>query len=89
LFGGAAGGAPQGGAFDDAVPFARALLDAAPERVLWGTDFPHPNARHDIVDDTKLIDLLPRIGDTGQLRKLLVDNPARLYGFAASTEIEA
>jgi 2-pyrone-4,6-dicarboxylate lactonase len=71
----------QGGTFDDAVPFARALLDAAPDRALWGTDYPHPNAHHEVVDDTKLVDLLPRFGDVGQLQKLLVDNPARLYGF--------
>jgi 2-pyrone-4,6-dicarboxylate lactonase len=71
----------QGAGFDDAVPFARALLAAAPERVLWGTDYPHPNARHDVVDDAKLVELLPRFGDAGQLQKLLVDNPARLYGF--------
>lgn len=72
----------QGGAFEDTIPFARALLEASPDRVLWGTDFPHPNARHEIVDDAKLIDLLPRFGDATQLQKLLVDNPARLYGFA-------
>lgn len=72
----------QGDTFDDAVPFAQALLDAAPERALWGTDYPHPNARHDVVDDAKLIGLLQRFGDAHQLQKLLVDNPARLYGFS-------
>ncbi|HEY4353009.1 MAG TPA: amidohydrolase family protein, partial [Paraburkholderia sp.] len=71
----------RGDTFDDAVPFARALIAAAPDRVLRGSDYPHPNARHDVVDDTKLADLLPRFGDTAQLQKLLVDNPARLYGF--------
>jgi predicted TIM-barrel fold metal-dependent hydrolase len=71
----------QGDTFADAVPFARALLEAAPERVIWGTDYPHPKARHDLIDDVKLVELLPRIGDAGQLQKLLVDNPARLYGF--------
>jgi predicted TIM-barrel fold metal-dependent hydrolase len=73
----------RGDTFSDAVPFARALLSAAPERVLWGTDYPHPNARHEVVDDAKLVDLLPQFGDAVQLQKLLVDNPARLYGFNA------
>lgn len=67
--------------FRDAVPFARALLAAAPDRVLWGTDFPHPLPRHAVQEDRDLLDLLPLLGDAVQLRKLLVDNPARLYGF--------
>ncbi|HXQ51419.1 MAG TPA: amidohydrolase family protein [Stellaceae bacterium] len=68
--------------FHDAVPYARALIDAAPDRVIWGTDWPHPNNRFD-PDDGDLVDLLPLIApDAAARRKLLVDNPARLYGFA-------
>ena len=68
--------------FDDAVPIARAIIAAAPDRVLWGTDFPHPNLKVE-VDEADLVDLLPRIApDESDRRRLLVDNPARLYGFA-------
>jgi predicted TIM-barrel fold metal-dependent hydrolase len=64
-----------------AVPIARALVEAAPERVLWGTDFPHPNATHE-ADEGDLVDLVPQYGpDALTQRRLLVDNPARLYGF--------
>lgn len=67
--------------FTDAVPIARALLAALPERTLWGTDFPHPNLKHP-VDEADLVDLLPRFASQVALHRLLVDNPARLYGFA-------
>ncbi|HET9903897.1 MAG TPA: amidohydrolase family protein [Xanthobacteraceae bacterium] len=68
--------------FDDAVPIARAILNAAPQRVMWGTDFPHPNLK-DPVDEVDLVDLLPRIAETDAARhNLLVANPARLYGFS-------
>jgi predicted TIM-barrel fold metal-dependent hydrolase len=64
-----------------AVPIAHALVEAAPERVLWGTDFPHPNATHE-ADEADLVDLLPRYApDALAQKRLLVDNPARLYGF--------
>ncbi len=64
-----------------AVPIARALVEAAPERVLWGTDFPHPNATHE-ADEADLVDLVPQFAlETMAQRRLLVDNPARLYGF--------
>jgi 2-pyrone-4,6-dicarboxylate lactonase len=66
--------------FRDALPFAQALMRAAPDRVLWGTDFPHPNLKHD-VDEADLVDMLPDYGDGAALQRLLVDNPARLYGF--------
>jgi 2-pyrone-4,6-dicarboxylate lactonase len=65
--------------FDDAIPFARALIEAASDRVLWGTDFPHPNVRV-MPNDGDLVDLLPlACPDPALRRKLLVDNPARLY----------
>jgi len=64
-----------------AVPIARALMEAAPDRVLWGTDFPHPNSTHE-PDEADLVDLIPRYApDVLAQRRLLVDNPARLYGF--------
>jgi len=66
--------------YDDVVPFARRLVETFPERVLWGTDWPHPNMRHDMPDDGDLVDFIPRIAPTAQLqRQLLVDNPRRLY----------
>ena len=68
--------------FHDAEPFARALLDVAPDRVLWGTDWPHPNISKDMPNDGELVALLARVcGDEATLRKVLVDNPQRLYGF--------
>jgi predicted TIM-barrel fold metal-dependent hydrolase len=67
--------------FDAAVPVAARILSAIPERVLWGTDFPHPNLKI-AVDEADLVDLVPKfaISEAAQSR-LLVDNPARLYGF--------
>ncbi|MDB5682693.1 MAG: metal-dependent hydrolase of the TIM-barrel fold family [Sphingomonas bacterium] len=67
-------------AYDDVVPFAKAIVDRFPDRVLWGTDWPHPNMKSHIPDDGKLVDFIPRIATTPELqRKLLVDNPMRLY----------
>jgi 2-pyrone-4,6-dicarboxylate lactonase len=67
--------------YDEAIPIARALVRAAPGRVLWGTDYPHPNATHD-ADEADLVDLVPKFApDPVVQRRLLVDNPARLYGF--------
>lgn len=66
--------------YDDFVPFARHLIDAFPDRVLWGTDWPHPNMKHHMPDDGTLVDIIPRIATTAALqKKLLVDNPMRLY----------
>lgn len=67
--------------FTDAIPFAQRLIAAAPDRVLWGTDWPHPNVRWE-PDEADLVDLLPRFADAAALQRLLVDNPARLYGFS-------
>jgi predicted TIM-barrel fold metal-dependent hydrolase len=65
-----------------AVPIARILVEVNPTRVLWGTDFPHPNATHE-ADEADLVDLVPQYAvDEATQRRLLVDNPARLYGFA-------
>lgn len=66
--------------YDDVVPFARRLVDSFPDRVLWGTDWPHPNMRSHMPDEGVLVDMIPRIAVTEQARrKLLVDNPMRLY----------
>lgn len=70
--------------FTDAVPFAQALIEAAPDRVLWGTDWPHPNIAKHMPNDGDLVDLVPLIAPhEDHRRKLLVENPARLYGFPA------
>jgi 2-pyrone-4,6-dicarboxylate lactonase len=71
------GGAPD---YDDVVPFARRVIEAIPDRVIWGTDWPHPNLKSHMPDDGKLVDFIPRIAVTiGLQEKLLVDNPMRLY----------
>lgn len=66
--------------YDDVVPFARRVVETFPDRVLWGTDWPHPNLKSHMPDDGALVDVVPRIAVTDELRhKLLVDNPTRLY----------
>jgi 2-pyrone-4,6-dicarboxylate lactonase len=66
--------------FNDAVPFGRAIVEQFPTRVLWGTDWPHPNLKGYMPDDGKIVDFIPRIAPSAELqRKLLVENPARLY----------
>ena len=72
------GGAPP---YHDVVPYARALIANAPDRVLWGTDWPHPNVRH-MPDDGDLLDLLADFApDEATRHRILVDNPHRLYDF--------
>ncbi len=67
-------------AYNDFVPFAGALVRAFPDRVLWGTDWPHPNMTTHMPDDGDLVNLIPRIAPTpGEQQALLVDNPMRLY----------
>ena len=67
-------------AYEDVVPFARRVVETFPDRVLWGTDWPHPNMKSHMPDDGKLVDFIPRIARTAELqRKLLVDNPMALY----------
>jgi 2-pyrone-4,6-dicarboxylate lactonase len=68
--------------FTDAVPFAQALIQAAPSRILWGTDWPHPNISKHMPNDGDLVDLIPLyMPDPALQRQILVDNPHRLYGF--------
>ena len=72
----------QGPPYADAVALAAALVGEFPQRVLWGTDWPHPNLAGGPPDDGVLVDLLERIAPTDAARKaLLVDNPLRLYRF--------
>ncbi|GAA5077562.1 amidohydrolase family protein [Streptomyces similanensis] len=67
-------------AYRDVVPFARRVVEEFPDRVLWGTDWPHPNLTGHMPDDGLLVDFIPHIAPTPKLRhKLLVDNPTRLY----------
>jgi 2-pyrone-4,6-dicarboxylate lactonase len=67
-------------AYDDVVPFARTVVERFPDRVLWGTDWPHPNLKSHMPDDGNLVDVIPRIAPTPGLQQaLLVDNPHRLY----------
>jgi 2-pyrone-4,6-dicarboxylate lactonase len=67
-------------AYHDVIPFAKRLVDSFPDRVLWGTDWPHPNLKDHMPDDGLLVDFIPHIATTPELRqKLLVDNPMRLY----------
>jgi predicted TIM-barrel fold metal-dependent hydrolase len=74
-----AGGTPP---YDDVVPYARALIAAAPDRVLWGTDWPHPNVRH-MADDGDLVDVLADYApDEATRNRILVDNPSTLYDFS-------
>jgi 2-pyrone-4,6-dicarboxylate lactonase len=68
--------------FPDVTPFARAVVAAAPDRVVWGTDWPHPSAHGLMPNDGDLADmLLEWIPDEAQRKRVLVDNPVRLYGF--------
>jgi 2-pyrone-4,6-dicarboxylate lactonase len=70
----------QGYPYDDFVAMVRPLVADYPDRVLWGTDWPHPNMEHRIPDDGGLVDIIPRIAPTKELQeKLLVANPEKLY----------
>ena len=66
--------------YDDFVPFARHLVEEFPDRVIWGTDWPHPNLKSHMPDDAHLVNIIPRIAvSAAQQQKLLVENPMRLY----------
>jgi 2-pyrone-4,6-dicarboxylate lactonase len=71
----------SGPPFHDAVPFAKRLIDNAPDRVIWGTDWPHPNVKF-MPNDGDLVDLIPLYARDESVRhKLLVSNPERLFKF--------
>ena len=64
----------------DVIPFARRIVEQFPDRVLWGTDWPHPNLKDHMPDDGLLVDFIPHIATSAEgQKKLLVDNPMRLY----------
>lgn len=66
--------------YDDVIPFSRHLVETFPDRVLWGTDWPHPNMKSHMPDDGGLVNIIPRIATTSDLQqRLLVTNPLRLY----------
>jgi 2-pyrone-4,6-dicarboxylate lactonase len=67
-------------AYRDVVPFARRVVETFPDRVLWGTDWPHPNLEEHMPDDGLLVEFIPHIATTTALQhQLLVANPMRLY----------
>jgi predicted TIM-barrel fold metal-dependent hydrolase len=68
--------------YADIKPVARGYVETAPERLVWGSDWPHPTERHTKPDDAVLLDLLQEwVPDEPTRRRILVDNPAVLYGF--------
>jgi 2-pyrone-4,6-dicarboxylate lactonase len=72
--------------YADATPFARKLVAEFPDRVVWGTDWPHPHHKGPIPDDGQLVDIIGEIAPSDELRrKLMVDNPRRLYDMRAAS----
>jgi 2-pyrone-4,6-dicarboxylate lactonase len=70
----------SGPPYDDVAPFTSKVIAMFPERVLWGTDWPHPNLKTFMPDDGGLVDFIPRVAPTQEAQvKLLVENPLRLY----------
>ena len=70
----------SGPPYDDVVAFQQTIVERFPDRVLWGTDWPHPNLKGHMADDGVLVDQIPKFATTSDLRqRLLVDNPMRLY----------
>jgi predicted TIM-barrel fold metal-dependent hydrolase len=68
-----------GAPFLDAAPFARRIVETAPDRVIWGTDWPHPNVKQ-MPNDGDLVDFMPLFAPEPELQKrILVENPGRLY----------
>ena len=66
--------------YNDVIPFGRRVVEAFPDRVLWGTDWPHPNMKSHTPDEGQLVDFIPKIAVTAEQQlALLVDNPMRLY----------
>lgn len=75
----------QGAPWDDVVPLARCLIAAAPDRCIWASDWPHPVSVKQPPNEGALLELLYRFApDAATLHKVLVDNPAQLFGFDAA-----
>jgi 2-pyrone-4,6-dicarboxylate lactonase len=72
----------SGPPWDDIIPIARAYIEAAPDRVVWASDWPHPVSTSQPPNEADLIELLWRCtGSDAERQKILVDNPAKLFGF--------
>lgn len=72
----------HGPSYADTLPLGRALVQAAPERLVWGSDWPHTTEAPGTVNDADLVDVLQAwCGSTAVMDRILVDNPAKLYGF--------
>jgi 2-pyrone-4,6-dicarboxylate lactonase len=70
----------EGPEYDDVIPFGRILVERFTDRVLWGTDWPHPNMKSHMPDEGVLVDIIPKIAtDRRKQQALLVDNPMKLY----------
>jgi predicted TIM-barrel fold metal-dependent hydrolase len=68
--------------WDDVLPIARAYIEAAPDRIIWGSDWPHPVSTRQPPNEADLLEFLYRCThDADQCRKILVDNPAELFGY--------
>jgi 2-pyrone-4,6-dicarboxylate lactonase len=69
--------------WDDAIPYGKAFIEAAPDRIIWGTDWPHPQWTKRMMNDAEEVELLYRYvdGDPAAMHRILVDNPARLHEF--------
>ena len=75
----------HGPSYADTLPLGQALVQAAPERLVWGSDWPHTTEAPGTVNDAELVDLLQAwAGSDAAMDRILVDNPARLYGFDAA-----
>jgi predicted TIM-barrel fold metal-dependent hydrolase len=75
-----------GAPYDDVVPLARALIDAAPDRCVWASDWPHPVSKKPPPNDADLLELLYRyVRSEDELRRILVDNPAQLFGYETAS----
>ena len=73
-----------GAPWDDVIAIARAYIEAAPDRVIWASDWPHPVSTKQPPNEADLLEFLYRCApDEGERRRILVDNPAQLFGFAA------
>lgn len=81
-----AGKSPDGRHWDDILPIMRALIEAAPDRVVWASDWPHPVSTSQPPNEADLVELLYRAThDDAERRRILVDNPAKLFGFASAS----
>lgn len=69
--------------WDDVIPIARALIEAAPDRVVWASDWPHPVSVKQPPNEGDLADFLFRCTSEAERRRILVDNPAELFGFSS------